>query len=148
MKFSVSLVCFVVVAALFGCAQCSFENLKVGMPAPKLLYSCTVENNLNKPIEVEVSYTHPFENRVVVDRATLAAGEHKFFDRRTFVNIDDATYAAGITGVVVKDAVETDKTISLGKSDFKIYSPTANYRIHVVPSDDPVGFEFQHSAAM
>jgi len=118
------------------------------LPAPKILYSCTVQNTLDIPIDVEVTYTHPFENRVIVDRATLARGESKFFDRRTFQNVDEASYSAGITGVVAKDPTDTTKEFYIGKDDFKIYSPTVNYKLHIVPADNSVGFEFQHSASM
>jgi len=137
----------VVVVALFVCAQCEFRaGMKTGLRAPKLVYSCTVRNDYPGIVDVEVRYTHPFENRIVVDRATLAHGEQKFFDRRDFQNVDKTSFAAVVSDVVVKDVTNPEKEVTLGKDQFNIYSPTADYKIHVVAADSPAGFELQHGA--
>jgi len=142
MKFSVVAV---VVAALFVCAQC---QMKTGMRAPQLVYSCTVENQFSGPVEVEVRYSHPFENRMVVDRATLAHGESKFFGRRDFQTVDKTTFAAVVADVTVKDVADPSHEMTLTKNDFKISSPTVDYKIRVVETATRSGFDLQHATLL
>jgi len=135
----------VAIAALFVCSIANFAGMKTGLAAPRLVYSCTVRNEYASPVDVEVRYSHPFENRMVIDRATLAKGEEKFFDRRNFENVERTSFAAVVHDVIVKDAANPKNEAYLSKDDFNIYSPTTNYKIHVVPSDAPAGFELKHA---
>ena len=135
----------VVAATLFACADCHREGMRAGMPAPKIVYSCTVKNEFASPVDVEVVYSHPFENRLVTDRATLAVGDSKFFDRREFQTVEKTNFAAVVSRITVRD-VATGNELSLTKDDFKIYSPTVNYKVNVVPIESTVGFELQHAA--
>jgi len=136
--------CVVVAMALFVCGMSQIGGRSAGLAAPRIVYSCTVKNMFDHPVDVEVRYTHPFENRLVVDRATLAKGQEKFFDRREFQTLDKTTFAAVISDVVVKDVANTDNMAFIGKDDFKIYSPTANYKINVVAAENSLGFEVEH----
>ena len=145
MQASVGGLVVAVVAALAVCAECGVDlrGMKMGMPAPRIVYSCTVENALAEPVDVEVRYSHPFESRVVADRATLAAGEKKLFDRREYRGADGATYAAVVSGVTVRSAA--DSALEQTVTDFHVHSPVANYPLRVVATDTlPVGFEIQH----
>lgn len=138
----------VAVAALVLCAEggLNVRGMQTGMPAPRIVYSCTVENALEEPIDVEVRFSHPFENRIVTDRATLAAGEQKLFDRRDYHGPDGATYAAVVSGVTVRSAA--DHTLEQTVTDFHVHSPVANYRLRVAAADVlPAGFEIQHGVA-
>ena len=148
MKGSVSVLSFaVVVIALFACGQSQVGGpMRAGMPAPAIVYSCTVRNDFEHPVDVEVRYTHPLENRLVVDRATLAQGQEKFFDRRDFQTLDKTSFAAVVSDVTVKDVANSGNSVMIAKDEFKIYSPTANYKIRVVPADNANGFEIQHGA--
>lgn len=138
----------VVVAALAVCAECGVDvrGMHTGMPAPRIVYSCTVENALAEPVDVEVRFSHPFENRIVADRATLAPGEKKLFDRRDYRGPDHATYAAVVSGITVRSAA--DSALEQTVTDFHVHSPVANYRFRVVAADKlPAGFEIQHGVA-
>ena len=138
----------VVVAALVVCAECGvgLRGMQTGMPAPRIVYSCTVENALAEPVDVEVRFSHPFENRIITDRATLAAGEKKLFDRRDYRGPDHATYAAVVSGVTVRSAA--NDAVAQTVTDFHVHSPVANYRLRVVATDTlPAGFEIQHGVA-
>ena len=149
MKGSVSVLSFaVVVLALFACVQSQVGGrpARAGMAAPRIVYSCTVKNEFDHPVDVEVRYTHPLENRIVTDRATLARGEEKFFDRRDFQSLDKTSFAAVVSGVTVKDVANADNALTLAQDDFKIYSPTVNYKVHVVSADNANGFELVHGA--
>jgi len=148
MKYICVLSVAVVVAALFACAECDIKNMRTrtGMPAPRLVYSCTVKNEFDSPVEVEVHYTHPFENRLVVDRVVLAHGDEKFFGRREFTTVDQTNFAAVVSKVIVKDVSVPENELVLAKDDFSVYSPTSNYKVNVVAADSPVGFELRHGA--
>jgi len=143
-----AIVAVVVIAALFACGMSVVPPVKTGMPAPQIMYSVTVTNDLEKPVDVDVRYEHPFENRIIVDHQTLKGGEQHFFDRRDFETVDHTSFAATISEIIVKDVDDVNKEAYLNRQDFKIYSPTSNYQVRVVSADNPAGFDVVHAAKL
>ena len=132
-----------VFAAVTMCAYCAMDmrGIRAGMPAPRILYGCTVTNLHAKPVVVEVRYAHPFKNMIVTANATLMHGASKTFTRRDFKN-DNAVFAAPVTSVAVRDVAYPDREQVM--TDFDISSPTPDYLIQVVTANSDAGFELVH----
>lgn len=132
-----------VLAALAMCAQCAMDmrGIRAGMPAPRILYGCTVTNLHAKPVVAEVRYAHPFKNMIITANATLMHGATKAFLRREFKN-DGAVFAAPVSSVAVRDVANPD--LEQVMTDFDISSPTPDYLIQVVTANSDAGFELVH----
>lgn len=130
----------VLVAALFA-AACLCAT---AIPAPKIVYSCVVENTLSRPLNVEVRYSHPFQNRMITKTAKVPPSTKYTFARETVRGEDDATFAAPVSGVTVSDMERPD--LAAAVSEFDVYSPTENYSLRIVPanSEDETVFRLEH----
>ena len=112
------------------------SSMFVGMPAPRVLYSCVVRNrNFSQPVEVIVTYQHPFTKEESLRTALLNAGDEKKFEQ-LLVQDDGATYVGTIQKVSVKSIAAglSAKPLVITHDQFDISSPTSDYLFEIVSS--------------
>lgn len=95
---------------------------RVGMPAPAVVYSLTVRNQLPDTAHIEVTYRR-IGGELSVESADIGAGQSKFFDSKTYAE-GSARFMYLIESV---RAVGTDGSEIAATAPWHVLSPTNNY---------------------